>query len=412
MLFTPLHQALGRSPGPIDDEFLDAAVEQSISEAAGIDWKRALPELKRLPQSDFPKDVAAMANSGGGVIVFGVEETQKVATGRADVGDLDQERYERALRSAAVTAISPPVFGLEVEFLGEQGKKAVVVVVPASVDGPHLIYRNEYFGAPIRNDADTVWMKEREIERMYRARFDEQRHVHEALDALYDEAVADQPADGTAWFVAVARPRIPARVRERMSQETARKIFDRADTVGGDAVNWNMSRPLGSFERDRPRPGLRRWVAESPILNRLDWMSGAASVHFDGATTLTAIVGGLGSSVANPGPGNRVHIAGLELAVADFMGLVRATGEAAGLDEYEVRIGIESPASELRIAVTGAQKIAVAATLPRFSPIRSMVRAGISDTQAFEQTREVALDVANQCGLGTLELITQRPDGR
>ena len=76
-----------------------------------------------------------MANSGGGVIVFGVHETQKAATGRVDVGRFD-EAHERALRSAAITAISPPVFGLNVHRLGEEGHQAIVVEVPASVDGP------------------------------------------------------------------------------------------------------------------------------------------------------------------------------------------------------------------------------------------------------------------------------------
>jgi len=53
--------------------------------------------------------------------------------------------------------------------------------VPAGADGPHLIYyTNEYFGAPIRDNADTVWMKERQTEAMYRARFDERRHAAEA----------------------------------------------------------------------------------------------------------------------------------------------------------------------------------------------------------------------------------------
>jgi len=82
-----------------------------------------------------------------------------------------------------VTAISPPVFGLGVHRLGTE-EHAVAVVVPASVDGPHLIYKNDFFGAPIRNDADTAWIKERQIDAMYRARFEERRHHGDERDAL------------------------------------------------------------------------------------------------------------------------------------------------------------------------------------------------------------------------------------
>lgn len=127
-----------------------------------------------------------MANSGSGVIVYGVAEAQKAAISQDDIGEVD-ERHESSLHSAAITAVSSPVFGLKLHRLGQEGTRALAVVVPASVDGPHLIYRGEYFGAPIRNDADTVWMKERQIEATYFARFEERRFGSEALDGLYDD---------------------------------------------------------------------------------------------------------------------------------------------------------------------------------------------------------------------------------
>jgi Putative DNA-binding domain len=122
MVFTPLHRALGLEPGPLTDEVLDAAVAAGVREGDELDWKSELPPAKGLSQTDFPKDVAAMANGAGGVIVFGVREEQKAATERVDVGEFD-EAYERALRSVAITAISPPVFGLNVHRLGSEGKR-------------------------------------------------------------------------------------------------------------------------------------------------------------------------------------------------------------------------------------------------------------------------------------------------
>src|SRR3954469_10664432 len=113
MRFTALHRALGFPPGPLTDDLLDAAVAAGVVETDDLDWKSQLPPAKGLPHTDFPKDVAAMANSGGGVIVYGVSEVQKAATERVDVGLFD-EVHERSLRSAAITAITPPVFGLVV----------------------------------------------------------------------------------------------------------------------------------------------------------------------------------------------------------------------------------------------------------------------------------------------------------
>lgn len=67
-------------PGPLTDELLDAAVGASVVEASDLDWKSALPPAKGLPQTRFPNDVATTANSGGGLIVFGIHESQKTAT--------------------------------------------------------------------------------------------------------------------------------------------------------------------------------------------------------------------------------------------------------------------------------------------------------------------------------------------
>lgn len=152
MDFTSIHRAVGAAPAPVTDDHLDSAVEAGVGETHDLDWKSQLPQMKALPQSEFPKDVAAMANNGGGLIVYGVTEVQKAATGRVDVGEL-HEGYERALRSAAITAITPPVFGLKIHRLRTESaqNRAVIVENGPSVDGPHLIYKNELFGAPIRN---------------------------------------------------------------------------------------------------------------------------------------------------------------------------------------------------------------------------------------------------------------------
>ncbi|MFC5679104.1 helix-turn-helix domain-containing protein [Aeromicrobium endophyticum] len=52
------------------------------AETNDLDWKSDLPPAKGLSQTDFPKDVAAMANSAGGLIVYGVRESQKACCGR------------------------------------------------------------------------------------------------------------------------------------------------------------------------------------------------------------------------------------------------------------------------------------------------------------------------------------------
>jgi hypothetical protein len=408
MTFTALHRALGVAPGPLTDELLDAAVSSGVVETNDLDWKSELPPAKGLPQTDFPKDVAAMANSGGGVIVFGVRESQKAATERVDVGEFD-EAYERSLRSAVITAISPPLFGLNVHRLGAEGARAVVVDVPASVDGPHLIYRNDYFGAPVRNDSDTVWMKERQIEAMYRARFDERRHATEALDSLYGEASAGRDFDKRAWLVAVAHPRVP-RLHERLTRDGARDVLTKAEGLALFYAGRGGVHPLENVDRHNPRPGLRRWVAVNTATDeRSLWREAWASLHHDGSVTLAAAVGGHRMSSDGYFEGSQIQSAAVECGVADLMALIRATAAATGNDEYNVRVGIEWAGPESLSILTvdnfGHSYGGVSTPLHRYTPVETTMNAAEADPDFYWHVHDLAQDCVNQGGISNVLMI-------
>ncbi|MFG1858408.1 helix-turn-helix domain-containing protein [Actinomadura geliboluensis] len=412
MTFTALHRALGLAPAPLTDDLLDAAVAAGVVETSDLDWKSELPPAKGLSQTDFPKDVAAMANSGGGVIVFGVRELQKAATGRVDVGELD-EAYERSLRSAAITAISPPVFGLNVHRLGSGGKRAVVVEVPASIDGPHLIYKNDYFGAPVRADSDTVWMKERQIEAMYRARFEERRHATEALDALFGEASAGRDSDKRAWLIAVAHPRIP-RFRGRLTREEARGVLTKTVGLALTYAGRGGIHPLENVDRDNPHPGLRRWVAVNTATgDRSIWKEAWMSVHHDGSVTVATAVGGHRMSSEEYFEGWQVESAAIECAIADLMALVRTTAETTDNDEYDVRVGIEwtgeRPLTILTKGHFGYAYDGDSVPLHCYTPVETTVNAVEPALDYHWHVHEFARDCVNQGGVSNV-LMIQPPE--
>lgn len=407
MNFTALHRALGARPGPLTDQLLDDAVAAGVRETDDLDWKGSLPPSKGLSQTDFPKDVAAMANSGGGLIIYGVEEQQKAATGRVDVGAVDESR-ERSLCAVAISAISPPVFGVKVHCLGPEGKRAVVVEVPASTDTPHLIYRNEYFGAPVRNDADTVWMKERQIEALYRARFDERRHAAEALDALFADASAGRDSQTRAWLVGVAHPRLP-RFRERLTVEDARNMFSKSKRVAGEYAPGGRH-PLASVDRSNPRPGLRRWVAvNTATYEHSKWKESWASIHHDGSVTLAAAVGGHPRSSEQYDEGYRIASVAIECAVADLMALLRSTAEATDNDEYDVRVGIdwrgEQPLTIFTQDDFDFSDEEGSVPLHRYAPVETTVDASAPDADFHQRVHDLALDCVNQGGISNVRVI-------
>ncbi|MBU8832378.1 AlbA family DNA-binding domain-containing protein [Mycolicibacterium goodii] len=412
MSFTEIHRALGVAPGPLTDELLNSAISARVVETEGLDWKSELPPAKGLPQTDFPKDVAAMANSGGGVIVYGVREEQKAAVERVDVGEFD-EAYERSLRNSVITAISPPVFGLNVHRVGAPGSRAVVVEVPASLDGPHLIYKNDYFAAPVRNDSDTVWMKERQIEAMYRARFEERRHATEILNVLSIEEAAGRDTDTRAWLIAVAHPRVP-RFRDRLSRESAHDVLSKAADLALVYAGRGGIHPLESVDRFNPRPGLRRWVAvNTATSDRAVWKEAWASVHDDGSVTLATAVGAHRNQDGNF-EGWQVESSAIECAIADFMALIRTTAEATGNDEYDVRVEIVwtggNPLTILTKDNQGFTYDGVSTPLHHYTPVEMTVNANAPDVDYFWHVHDLAQDCVNQGGISNVLMI--RPPAR
>jgi hypothetical protein len=391
---------------------LTEAVAQQLAESDDLDWKTQLPAEKDLVHSDTVKDIAAMANFGGGLIVFGVDENQKKASRRADVGDVT-ESYERTLRRVAVSGIHPPVFGLGVVRLGVEPARALAVVVPASVDVPHLIYRGEYFGAPIRNNADTEWMKERHLESLYRARLDERLRSQGALADLYDELAAGRDTANRAWLIAVARPRVPL-IGRRMSRDQAREIVSKGAELALVFAGQGGIHPLESVDRFNPRTGLRRWIAANTgTADHARWKESWVSVHDDGSVTVASSAGGHRASSEDYLPGHNISSSHLECCVADLMGLLRQTSASLGTADYEARIGIEWAGDEPLIIQTidtnGYPYDLGSTPIPRYTPVTSSIRNDVDSASFLDQVRELATDVINQGGVQNLQVMS-RPD--
>lgn len=75
--WTRLHEYLGHPPGPVTYEMVAEAVQRKLGESDDLDWKEALPPVSPVPGqwNEFAKDVAAMTNTRGGLLVYGVSDT-------------------------------------------------------------------------------------------------------------------------------------------------------------------------------------------------------------------------------------------------------------------------------------------------------------------------------------------------
>lgn len=262
--WTRLHAVLGRGPENLAYEMLEQAVSQGVVEHEDLDWKRAMPTPGGA--DELAKDIAAMANTRGGLIVFGVGEQR--GTGQAasliDQGSI-KEDYLRFVRATAMTRIQPGV-SVEITLLAGEVGTALAVKVPVSEQAPHLVSNGvQWLAAPYRLGPHTHWMNEAQLARAYADRFD---RGHRQAGSLQED-VADTAelldVEAASWLVAVARRRQPLNTSAPApSASDARDVLARAlslsTSLHGASGRLRPLRDLGDAALN-PRVGLRRWVA-------------------------------------------------------------------------------------------------------------------------------------------------------
>lgn len=355
-MYTSMHRALGRAPSELTYELLEACVAARVPESASLDWKQKLPfdESEGRWQDEWAKDVAAMANSGGGCIVYGVAEEStgddgaKVAMRMVDVGPFDRDDVEKRLRQSAAAQVHPPVARLQlVPVTSPDGSgRALVVRVPDSPDVPHLLrVGKEAFKAPYRYGPLTEWMSDRALEDAYRRRFQRGAVLEELLARRY--AAAERQArhrflEAPAWFVGAGVP-VDAQPELELTHEQA-------------AVRLRMTHDLYREIHGHPVDTTVYDLNTVPGLRRLTYGGGdgdgvQTDLHFDGSVTVVEQLRDPEvSGVVLAVPTDELESSVLRL-VASIAAAARATGDRSA---YAVSVGIAwtqpSPGALLHLA--------------------------------------------------------------
>jgi hypothetical protein len=364
MPWTPLHASLGETSGDLDFALLERACTERVAERADLDWKRQLPltaekgdaKAKQYQQLELAKDIAAMANSGGGMIVYGVAEISASGTSAADtivpVGLVD-ETTTRDIRRVAGNLVYPPVTAIDLLPLAPEsdpGGGVLVMLVPDSLDRPHLVHPSngtDWFCAPYRHGPDTVWMVERQLASAYTERESGRRRRAQEFDARFDEFTASLPADpDLRWVVALAVPEQPATRPRDLHLMKANGIIERA---------WTSPLPSGLGPRDLTRDettrrGLQRFTrtgsraisAAAPARARA-----RVEVHGDGTVAIAFTRdGALFGEGRQP---TQVPVNDIESTAVDFLALLMQSRKTLGVTgDFVARLTVHPPTEIFR----------------------------------------------------------------
>lgn len=416
-MFTPIHRVLGIEPGEITRDLIEAAVERKVEETADLDWKTALYDSRKPNwQDEMAKDVAAMANSGGGWIVFGVEEDGE-ANGASKVTPVEWNAaaQQRILR-AAYARVGPPVLGLEFFPLDVEEGHVVLLRVPDSADAPHFARKgDDAFVAPRRNGPHTAFMSDREIERSFRERFQRSDDREHQLQALFKQAGQGLNPEQGVVIVMAALPAENGSGLAPMSEEEAYKFFRQPPLPG---LVFAGAQSLRRWESSRVRKGMRQWLLRSEKNDRRAFRK---SVHDDGtvlaAFRLGALVDGEGAAPYYPvGQPNHCMATDIESALIDFVSMLRAHAKVRqSTAGYRVRAGLVGNDTE-PIFVRTNEGMTNLLLDPEYSePIHHFqpVTTDLHPLEAMEVllpgVNDLARDVINQGGIKYLKVMAE-PD--
>ncbi|MEU6118259.1 ATP-binding protein [Streptomyces sp. NPDC047117] len=297
--WTRLHEYLGAPPGPLNFDMIARAAADRLAEFDDLDWKEQLPQPPRDGRwNELAKDVAAMANTRGGLIIYGVRDKTCDLVG-IDPDEANPDQYAQWVRNHVHPYLADLTF---TTFDSPDGATSVLVAdVPASPMAPHLVYGTaakdkdqQAAVAPYRDRDHTAWMAEHQLERAYRDRFTRAQHAEDEAQRLLkhaQETAFVHERKPSAWFFAVARPERPLpRTAPRPASDDAFAAVRTAQTrsqqlTGNPTVTGVLSGLLST-----PRPGLRCWVMQTLTLGVGRQLY--AELHHDGSMVLAADLSG------------------------------------------------------------------------------------------------------------------------
>ncbi|MCU1584348.1 MAG: hypothetical protein JWM49_904 [Microbacteriaceae bacterium] len=278
-----------------------------------------------------------MANTNGGLLIYGVAEPLKlVGLSPDDISDANIRSLEQLISSR----VKPYLDGVEMCVLdsGDGGCTLLVVDVPASEFAPHLIYgagqRDKNHRAavvPERYGRDTIWMDEHQLAQSYRERFARQTSHAEILNELIDFAAEQclEAGGNRGWLVMAAAPvRVlrghPTLERHRVlnvAQEALRRGMELRRALSPPT---EILRSLDSAGQN-PRTGYHRWVL-SNFLSRSDSNTQRPiylELHLDGSCALGIDLTWRLNELVD---GEAIYLRGgvVDAAAADFVAVAQA----------------------------------------------------------------------------------------
>jgi hypothetical protein len=209
-------------------------VDAGVAEAFDLDFKQELYGRTDADKRALATDVAALANTAGGIIVLGVEEDDQArATATPGVTLSDDE--ERRIRQVVAAGVAPvPAFDvIAVPDDPDATHGFYVLAVERTQAAPHAVLVNDGFRYPRRNGATTRYLSEPEVAEAYRARLAGLAGQRARVEQVWRDGTAALDTTEEAWVAVALVPDVLGafRVNRAASRRFEKEARERLPTV-------------------------------------------------------------------------------------------------------------------------------------------------------------------------------------
>jgi len=206
-----LHDVFGASLADLGNARIEALVEHGVREDADLSFRATLYGKTDEERHELCRDVAAMRNDRGGVIVLGVADRDAVAIACPEVRL--SRREERRMHQIVASGTAPhAAFSIRAVKGRARGRGFYLLIAEPSPLRPHAVLENTGLRYPRRDGPSTRYLSEIEVADLYRDRFRGEREQIERLGKIGSDILGTvNPADRVGgldgpWLIASLVP--------------------------------------------------------------------------------------------------------------------------------------------------------------------------------------------------------------
>jgi hypothetical protein len=236
----------------LSESDISSLIRDQTEESIRLEYKKSIDLDVRKERKEAAKDVAAMANTAGGRIVYGIKErdSKSIPDGLPEViSPLADEDIPRRLEDVLLSGIHPrPRFRMRRVPIAAGGFVLVVEVYPSDFQ-VHMVTGFGDNRVYVRSEKRTVLMSEPELRERYLRLALEQGAIEDRTESLAVRELGRRTADGETILVVpvfgrpgMFNPRLldPEMLRRELNMNPKRHgiLFDNLKITGSGYVAW------------------------------------------------------------------------------------------------------------------------------------------------------------------------------